>query len=169
MRFINYLNEQIDSGQITSFLTRWNQKLSSSFGLTDIEASAHWLRDRVNDTRNVPPIKIEELDFVLDMFFSKMGTQFRKDVDDVKKNIAKKRGKRKQDIPPNEIEYAIKSISTKIALVIVLKQQNHAKNTAIIRLVTIMRKKGFGVNKGVEVVVERKTFDEVTKFELLED
>lgn len=140
---------------MNAFEKRWLAKLTP-FGLTHFEFSKHMNKLRINDKRNNPPITSEDLDFVLDGFVRKMGTQLRKDIDDVKKHIAKKRGKNKQDIPDNNIEYTIKSNSTKVNMAIALKQNFQTKGTAVIVPITIQRKKGFITKKGVEVIVERR-------------
>lgn len=155
MRFLQYLKEDVSASDISGFEKRWLAKLTP-FGLTHFEFSKHMGKLRLNDKRNNPPITVEDLDFVLDGFVRKMDTQLRKDIDDVKKHIAKKRGKNKQDIPDNNIEYTIKSNSTKVNMAIALKQNFKEKGTAVIVPITIQRKKGFITKQGVEVIVERR-------------
>ena len=94
-------------------------------------------------------------------FIRKMGSQFKKDIDNVKNNISKKRGKRKEAIPHNNLEFVVKSKKTGINFVFVLKQDRNTKGTAMILPMTVIRKKGFVTNQGEEVVVERK---EIMKF-----
>lgn len=157
MRFLQYLKEDISPKEITEFENKWLGRLRT-FGLTHFEFSNHMGKKdfRVNDKRNNPPITAKELDFVMDGFVRKMGAQLKKDIEDVKNHTAKKRGKNKQDIPDNNIEYTIISRSTKINLAIALKQNFQTKGTAVIVPITIMRKKGFKTKQGVEVIVERK-------------
>jgi hypothetical protein len=155
MRFLQYINEDVSMGDMSAFEKKWLSKLKP-FGLTHFEFSKHMNKLRINDARNKPPITTKDLDFVLDAFVSKMGSQLRKDIDDVKKHIAKKRGKNKQDIPDNNIEYTIKSNSTNVNMAIALKQNYKEKGTAVIVPITIQRKKGFVTKKGVEVIVERR-------------
>lgn len=157
MRFQKYLineRETINKSEVDDFVNYLKTKLTS-YGVTEVAASNHWLQ-RLNHVRNNPPITIKELKFIMDSFLKKEGTQFKKDVENVKNNTAKKRGSNKKELNQNEFEYVIKSISTKIALTIVLKQDFHKKGTAVILPATIIRKKGFKVNKGIEVLVERK-------------
>lgn len=156
MRFLNYLKEEITDSDITDFIKKWKSRLAS-FGITEFDISTHGFK-RMNHKRNNPPISTEDLSFVLDGFLRKMGAQFKKDVENVKNNTAKKRGKNKQDIPPNNLEFTVKSASKKINLVFVLKQDFKKKGTAIILPMTMMRKKNFKTTKGEEVIVERRMF-----------
>lgn len=148
------LQEEISNEEMKDFIKRWKNKLKS-YGVTEFDLSIHSFI-RLNHKRNDPPISIEDLDFVLNGFLKKMGTQFKKDVENVKKNIAKKRGLRKQDIPHNNLEFTVKSASKKVNFVFVLKQDRKTKGTAIVLPITMMRKKTFKVNKGEEVIVERR-------------
>lgn len=155
MRFKQYLKEEISGTEVNDFISRWKTKLKS-YGVTEFKLSDHFLKDRLNDKRNSPLIRIEELDLVLNGFLSKVGSQFAKDVDAVKKHIAKKRGFNKKQIPDNEFEFAITSNSTKVNFVFVLKQDHHKKGTAIVLPMTIIRKKKFKLTKGEQVIVERR-------------
>jgi hypothetical protein len=172
MRFENYLKEEVTMGEVKAFEKKWLSKLRP-MGLTAFEFSKHMgSRDfRINRKENIPPITADELDFVMNAFVSKMGSQLKKDIQDVANNTAKKTHpmgvKNKNDIPPNNIEYMIKSASTKINLAIALHQDKKQggemgsvsnkglKGTAVIVPMTILRKKGFKTNRGVEVIVER--------------
>lgn len=155
MRFNNYLKERVEGDDVASFVTKWKTKLAT-YGVTNFEASTHWIRDSLNNKRNNPPITLKELNFILEMFLRKMGSQFKTDVENIKNHIAKKRGLNKQELNNNEYEYVIKSKSTNIALPIVLKQDFKQKGTAAIVPITVQRKKGYKVNKGIEVMVEKK-------------
>lgn len=159
MRFIKYLNEEeekyITPKEVKDFENRWKNKLKS-YGVTEFKLSTHFDADRLNHKRNVPPLKIEELDFVLNGFLRKVGSQFKKDVENVRNHTAKRRGLNKKQIPENELEFAITSNSTNIKFVFVLKQDYHKKGTAIVLPMTIIRKKNFKVTKGEQVVVERR-------------
>ncbi|MFW9969929.1 MAG: hypothetical protein ACFFDF_06985, partial [Candidatus Odinarchaeota archaeon] len=141
--------------EIKSFEARWLNKLKS-YGLTHFEFSRHVDKLRLNDPRNTPPIEIEELDFVLDGFLKKMGSQLKTDIEKVKNNVAKRRGKNKNDIPPNNLEFTVKSNSKKINFTFALKQNFKTKGTAVIVPITIMRKKGWKTIKGEEIIVERR-------------
>jgi hypothetical protein len=157
MRFLQYLKEDVAIPELKDFERRWLNKLKP-FGLTHFEFSNHVGKGdfRINHPRNKPPITIKDMDFLMDGFIKKMGSQLRKDIDDVKKHIAKKRGKNKQKIPDNNIEYTIKSQSTKLNMAIALKQNFKEKGTAVILPITIQRKKGYTTKQGVEVIVERR-------------
>ena len=155
MRFKNYINEEITSQEAQSFIDNWKSKLKK-FGVTEFSLSNHFLRDRLNHPRNKPPISIEEIDFILDGFFKKMGSQFKKDVEDVKNHVAKKRGFNKKEIPENELEFAITSQSTKIKFAFVLKQDFNKKGTAVVLPITIIRHPNFKITKGEQVMVERR-------------
>lgn len=156
MRFKKYLTEEISDSEIRNFISRWKFKLKS-YGVTEFDLSIHSFK-RLNHERNNPPISIDDLDFVLENFLKKIGNQFRNDVNDVRNNTAKRRGINKKQIPPNNIEYTVKSNSKKINLAFVLKQDRNTKNTAIVLPITMIRKNGFKTIKGEEVIVERKIF-----------
>lgn len=155
MKFKLYLNEQVEKAEVDKFASKWKSKLAP-YGVTNFEVSTHWIKDSLNNSRNNPPISIEELDFILNMFLKKMGSQFKTDVENIKNHTAKKRGLNKNELNNNEYEYVIKSASNHIALPIVLKQDFKKKGTAVIVPVTVQRKKGYKVNKGIEVMVERR-------------
>jgi len=155
MRFCKYLTEEITNSDIKEFENRWKAKLKP-FGLTNFEFSKHSGKLKLNHDRNKPLVDIEELDFVLDGFIKKMGSQLRKDIENVKNNTAKKRGFKKQDIPPNNLEFTVRSASSKVNFVFVLKQDRKTKGTAMILPMTMMRKKNFKLKKGEEVMVERR-------------
>jgi len=155
MRFQKYLTEEITNSDIKDFENRWKAKLKP-FGITNFEFSTHSGKLKLNHPRNKPLVDIEELDFVLDGFIRKMGSQFRKDIENVKNNTAKKRGIKKQNIPPNNLEFTIKSASNKVNFVIVLKQDRKTKGTAMILPITMQRKKNFKLLKGEEIIVERR-------------
>jgi len=155
MRFKKYINEEINDQEAQSFIDNWKSKLKK-FGVTEFSLTTHFLRDRLNHPRNKPPISIEEMDFVLDGFFKKIGSQFKKDVEDVKKHISKRRGINKKEIPVNSLEFAITSQSTKIKFVFALKQDFNKKGTAVVLPVTIIRHPNFKITKGEQVMVERR-------------
>lgn len=154
MRFKSYLNERVENSEVASFIRKWKGKLKS-YGVTEFDLSVHSF-ERLNHKRNNPPISVDDLSFVLDGFLRKMGPQFKKDVENVKNNTAKKRGLNKKDIPPNNLEFTVKSNSKKVNFVFVLKQDFKQKGTAIVLPVTMLRKKGFKTTKGEEVIVERR-------------
>lgn len=140
---------------VADFINRWKGRFRA-YGVTEFDLSDHFLLERLRDKRNNPPISIEEMDFVLEGFLRKMGSQFKRDVENVKNHTAKRRGKNKKELKENELEFTVSSRSTKINFVFVLKQDFHQKGTAIILPITIMRKKNFRVTKGEEVIVERR-------------
>jgi hypothetical protein len=168
-----YLSEDVSNADIKQFENKWLAKLKP-MGLTAFEFSSHMgKRDfRINRKENIPPITADELDFVMTAFVSKIASQLKKDIQAVANNTAKKTHplgmKNKNDVPPNNIEYVIKSKSTNINLAIALHQDKKQggemgsvsnrgmKGTAVIVPMTILRKKGFVTNRGVEVIVERR-------------
>lgn len=161
MKFKKYLTEKqqrdiVTDKQVKEFVSKWRNKMQSKFGAT-FNFSIHFIKDRLNHPRNKIPISTEEMDFVLNGFLKKMGSQFKKDIEAVKNYRAKPRGKNKKQLNFNELEFVVSSRSTGISFVFVLKQDFHQKNTVVILPITIMRKKKFAVNKGEEVIVERKT------------
>ena len=60
MRFKQYLVEYIDDKEAQVFIDKWKSKLKT-YGLTQMEMTTHFLRDRLNHRRNKPPISIEEI------------------------------------------------------------------------------------------------------------
>jgi predicted HNH restriction endonuclease len=151
-----YLTESVSNQEADDFMNRWKTKLKT-YGITHVESSIHF-KDQINNKRNVPPITIKELDFVLDGFFKKFGSQFKKDIENVKNHTAKRRGVNKKQLKENEYEFTVKSKSTFVNLVFVLKQDRFKKGTAMILPMTIMRKRNFGTLKGDEVIVERRIY-----------
>jgi hypothetical protein len=143
----------ITQAEVADFNNRWKSKLKA-YGVTEFALSTHFNANRLNHKRNVPPLTIKELDFVLEGFLNKVGIQFKKDVENVKNHTAKRRGVNKNQIPENELEFAITSNSTHVKFVFVLKQDWHKKGTAIVLPMTIIRKKKFRVIKGEQVIVE---------------
>ena len=171
MRFKNYLQEDVSMADVKEFEKKWLSKLKP-MGLTAFEFSTHVGKLRLNRKENIPPITPEELDFVMNAFVNKIGSQLKKDIQAVANNTAKKSHPlgviNKNDVPPNNIEYTIKSNSTKINMAMALHQDKKAggsmdnttakqmKGTAVLVPITILRKKGFKTNRGVEVIVERR-------------
>ena len=155
MRFKVYLRELVTIDVAKDFINRWKAKLKT-YGVTEFDLSNHFLLDRLNDKRNTPLISVDELDLVLSGFLRQMGNQFKDDVNNVKNHTAKRRGINKNQIPENEFEYAVSSNSTKVNFVFVLKQDYHKKGTAIVLPMTIIRKKGFKITKGIHVMVEHE-------------
>ena len=158
MRFQIFLNEKMDRKYVTKeeadgFVSRWKSKLKS-YGITWVEFSTHFILERLNHSRNNPPIQVDELDYMLEGFLKKVGTQFKKDVENVKNHTQKKRGLNKHLIPDNELEFAITSKSNDVKFVFVLKQDRHKKGTAMILPMTIIRKKKFRITKGEQVMID---------------
>lgn len=145
----------VTKAEATDFINRWKSKLKS-YGVTEVEFSNHFLLDRLNHARNIPSISVKEMDFVLEGFLRKMGSQFKKDVENIKNHTAKRRGVNKKQLKENELEFAVTSNSTNIKFVFVLKQDFHKKGTAVVLPITIIRKKQFKVIKGEQVMVERR-------------
>lgn len=125
----------------------------------DFNLSTHFIVDRLNDSRNKPNVAACELDKVLTKFIQKMSKQLRDDVWDIENRKVKARGKRTEQIRPNNYEYGIISKSTGLAVILALQPNPKGRNKVRVNMVTIMRKKGFHVNQGEEVMVEGVAYD----------
>ncbi len=143
----------VTNAEANKFLSTWRSTIKNLFG-ADFSFSNHFIMDRLNSKRNDPQISVCELTFVLNEFFKKFGKQFKEDVENVKNNIAKGRGKNKNQLNRNEFEYVISSRSTGVNFIFALKQNSNQKGTAVMLPMTIMRKKRFAITKGEQVVVE---------------
>lgn len=139
MRLNKYLKE-MGGDDSSKFISKWKSELKG-YGLTHVEFSTHFIKDRLNHPRNKPPITLEEMDFMVKGFLKKVGTQFRKDIEDVKNHRAKPRGKNRKKLNYNEIEFAIWNPKSTIKFVMVLKQDRKEKGTAMILPMTIIRDK----------------------------
>lgn len=139
MRLKQYLQEDISKKEADDFITKWKAKLKS-YGITHIEMSTHFLIDRMNHSRNKPPITIEEMDFMLNGFLKQVSS-FREDIENVKNHKAKPRGKDKKKLNFNELEFAIWNKASGIKFVMVLKQDRKKKGTAMVLPMTIIRDK----------------------------
>lgn len=137
------------------FEQRAKSKLKG-YGITAFEFSKHVGLDRLHHKRNNPPLEIKELDFVLDGFLRKMGSQFKQDVQKVKDHTLKPRGLKKKELNFNELEFSVTSSSSNVNFTFVLKQDRKKKGTAILLPITVIRKKGFVNNKGEHYIVERR-------------
>ena len=143
--------EYITKENADAFVNKWKFTLKS-YGITHVEFSTHFFNERLNHPRNQPPITIEEMDKMLTAWIDKTGTQFKKDVNSVKAHTLKPRGKNKNALNFNELEIAIHSKKTGIKFVIVLKQDRHQKNTAILLPTTIVRDKSKLIHTQGELV-----------------
>ena len=143
----------ITMSQSEKFKERWDVALRKVFGVV-FSMSKHYLYDRQGDPRNEDPITICELDLMLQDFITKRGREFMKDVDEIKRGVAKPRGINKEKIPHNNLEFVITSRSCDINWVMVMKQDYKKDGTCVILPSTIMRKRGFKVNKGERIMVE---------------
>ncbi len=152
MRLKNYLNEMVDKSSASGFINRWKNELKNTYGLTHAEFSTHFSNERLNHPRNKPAITIEEMDAILKAFFEKVGPQFKKDVENVKKHIAKPRGKDKKKLNFNELEFTVWNKKSGIKFVFVLKQDRKQKGTAMILPMTVIRDKKKLIHKQGELV-----------------
>jgi len=136
------------------------------YGITAFEFSKHVGLDRLHHKRNQPPLEIQELDGIIDGFLSKMGSQFKQDIEKVKAHILKPRGVNKKELNFNELEFSVTSTKTKVNFTFVLKQDRKKKGTAILLPITVIRKKGFRNIKGEHYIVERRIImdDIVSKY-----
>lgn len=155
----------VNDQQANQFTQAWRNALMKFFG-TEFEFSTHFIRDQLNHTRNGKQITTCELTFVFNKFFKKYQKQFKTDVENVKNNTAKPRGKNANQLNRNELEFVISSQSTGINVVFVLKQNFRKKGTAVMVPVTIMRKPNFKITKGEHVIVEEKKYDWGNIFEV---
>jgi len=125
----------------------------------DFNFSGHFIIDRLNDSRNRPMIAACEFDKVLTKFIQKMSKQLRDDVWDIENRKVQPRGKRTEQIRPNNYEYGVVSKSTGLAIILALQPNPKGRNKVRVNIVTIMRKKGFHVNQGEEIMVEGVAYD----------
>jgi hypothetical protein len=154
MRLENYLNEEVTEGEALRFKHKWRQELNR-YGV-EIKGSEHFDKDRLNDPRNKPPITLEELDWLLSVWFNKHKEQFKKDVEDIKKNIARPRGINKKRIPHNNLEWTISgSVKDRNNIHIVLalrqlkdQQGKGTKGTAILVIQSVIRTRNKKVTMG---------------------
>lgn len=149
----------ISNKDARAFITKWEAAINRFFGAT-FDVTDHFIIERLNHTRNQPAISTCELTFVMNKFFKKYQKQFKKDVQDVKDGVAQPRGKNQKGLNGNELEYVVRSESTLINFVFVLKRDRGEPGTAILLPQTIIRKRGFKTIKGVEVFVEGNEIDE---------
>ena len=96
----------------------------------------------------------KEAQVFIEKFLKKEGTQFKKDIEDVKNHTVKRRGLNKKDIPEGSFEYAITSRSTEIKFVFALKQDYERKGTAVLLPVTIIRDPKFRITRGIHIMIE---------------
>lgn len=159
MRFKDYLNEisfkgylkkqEISKPEINRFVSDINSKIKqygATFTLTN-----HFVNDRINDPRNNPPLTLAEIEWVMRQWFKENETLFKKDVENVKNNIAKPRGENKKQIPFNNLEWtASGKIKDRnfVHVVFALRQDREKKGTAILLPQTIIRTKNKKVTKG---------------------
>lgn len=120
----------------------------------DFNMSHHALVDRLTHVRNKPPISACEFEFVMKKFISKMSKQLLDDAWDVKNKKVKSRGKKADEIPPQNYEYGITSKSTNVAIILAIQPDYKKPGGVRVNVVTTMRKRGFMVNKGEHIMVE---------------
>lgn len=134
------------------------RKFERVFGVigVDFQFSHHGgLKDRLTDARNKPPISACEFDFVMSNFVKKMGKQLYNDVADIEARKVQPRGKNPELIRDNNYEYVITSRSTGINIALALQPNpRRGKNKVRANIITIMRKRNFGVKMGERVMVE---------------
>lgn len=148
-------SEPISKSEAMELVSRF-QKVFATIGV-DFSFSRHGgLHDRLTDSRNKPPISKCEFDHVMSGFVRKMGKQLWDDVKDIETGKVNARGKRTENIRPNNYEYAILSRSTGVAIILALQPnpQRQSKYRVRVNIVTIIRKPGFKVNQGETVMVE---------------
>lgn len=113
------------------------------------------LKDRLTDDRNDPPISACEFDYVMSGFIKKNGKQLYNDVADIESGKVEPRGKNPDKIRKNNYEYVITSRSTNINIAVALQPNpKRGKNKVRANIITIMRKRSFGVKMGERVMVE---------------
>ena len=88
-----------------TFVNEWRKEINK-YG-AELKGSEHFEEERLNHPRNKPPITTEELGWLLDTWINEHSDQFKKDIEDVKKNIARPRGINKKRIPHNNLEWTI--------------------------------------------------------------
>jgi len=153
MKLDFFINEMTEA-EAAIFKNKW-RKVVNKYG-AELKGSEHFSKERLNHPRNKPPLTVEELDWLLDTWFSKYNSKFKKDVENVKKNIAKPRGENKKQIPFNNLEWTISGSvkdRSKIHIVLALRQLKDqqgkgAKGTAILVIQSVIRTKNKKITKG---------------------
>ncbi len=132
------------------------KKFKKVFNVLDagFNMSYHALVERLNHPRNKPPISACEFEFVMTQFVKKNSKQLMDDIWDVKNRKVTPRGKRADQIRPNNYEYGITSRSTGLAIIMSIQPDPKNRGGARINIITVMRKRGFGVNQGEHIMVE---------------
>lgn len=158
MRFKKYLNEisfrgyiqkDISKSEINKFVSDMNSKVKR-YG-AKFELTNHFVNERLNDTRNVPPLTLREIEWVMRQWFKENETLFKRDVENIKNNIAKPRGINNKQIPYNNLEWtASGKIKDRnfVHVVFALRQDGGQKGTALLLPQTIIRTKNKKVTKG---------------------
>lgn len=141
--------KEADAKQLVSHFKKVFGTIGAGFSL-----SYHALMDRMNHPRNKPPVTADEFKLVLTKFIQKHSKQLMDDISDVKNRTVTPRGKKADTIRPNNFEYGITSKSTGIAIILAIQPDNYGRTPVRINIITIMRKRGFGVNKGEHIMVE---------------
>ena len=146
--------EPITSAEASALVSKFDRV----FGVigVDFAMSQHGgLQDRLTDSRNSPPISACEFDFVMSGFIKKNGKQLYNDVADIESGKVKARGKSPEMMRANNYEYVITSRSTNINIALAIQPNpKRGKNKVRANLITIMRKRNFGVKMGERVMVE---------------
>lgn len=160
MRFKNYLEkDQVSSSEINAFVSEWKNKLKS-YGGCDFNLTAHFVKDRLNDPRNTPPVTIEEMNWLLETYLKQYGKSFKQDVENVKNNVAKPRGMNAKQITkeygPNNLEWNVSGKikdRSKLHIAFVMKQDNKQKGTCVLKPQTIIRTKNKKQTRGEYIEV----------------
>ncbi len=153
MRLGNYIKEMTEA-EVASFKNKWRKEVNK-YG-AELKGSEHFDKERLNHPRNKPSITAEELDWLLESWFKKHSAQFKIDVENVKKNIARPRGINKKRIPHNNLEWTISgSVKDRNSVHIVLalrqlkdNQGRGTKGTAILVIQSVIRTRNKKVTMG---------------------
>ena len=137
-----------------TFVNRWRKEVNK-YG-AELKGSEHFEEERLNHPRNKPPITTEELGWLLGTWFEKHSAQFKIDIENVKKNIARPRGINKKRIPHNNLEWTISgSVKDRNSVHIVLalrqlkdQQGKGTKGTAILVIQSVIRTRNKKVTMG---------------------
>lgn len=149
--------------QIRGFIDAWKTACRKFFD-SAFDLSNHFLYDRLTHERNYKDISTCELTFVFNKFFKANVSMVKQDAQAVKDGTAVPRGRRREEMKDNELEYVVSSRSTDIHVVLVLKRDRGKAGTSVLLPVTIMRQRRFRASKGQHFIVEGVKYDEVNHF-----
>lgn len=125
-KYRDFVNEDITKSQL-NFAEKLADQWFSKYGI-DVEFTKHFL-DRLNDRRNTPSIKIEELIDIFKKTSDKIGKQLSLEYD--------------------TMEAVLKDAATELNIPFVLEPDPDPRNLSVLTTKTIMRKDDFKTSNKV--------------------